>query len=546
LKLLAIDDNRDNLTTLKAVVGEVLPDGVLLTALNGLRGIELARAEDPDVILLDIVMPGLDGFAVCRKLKADERLQAIPVIFLTALRTDRESRVKALETGAEGFLSKPLDAQELVAQIRAMAKLKAANLMKRQETEHLAALVAERTRELEQELADRKRVEVEQELLQAQKLESVGRLAGGVAHDFNNLLMGIMGYADLCRDALPADHPNREWLDEITADAQRSADITRQLLAFARKQTITPKVLDLNDALTGMLKMLRRLIGEDIDLVWMPGASLGPVRIDPSQIDQVLANLCVNARDAISGTGRITIETANVAIDAAHCACHEGVVPGDYVLLAVSDDGCGMEKSVLAHLFEPFFTTKELGKGTGLGLATVYGIVKQNNGFISVYSEPQRGTTFRVYLPRFAGAATATTVVRRAEAPRGRGETVLLVEDEKSLRVTCGLFLNSFGYRVLVAETPAAALALAAQHAGDIQLLLTDVVMPGMDGRQLAQRLAALKPGMRVLFMSGYTANVVAHHGVLDPSVHFIGKPFSRDDLAGAVREVLDGGRPHA
>jgi CheY-like chemotaxis protein len=379
-------------------------------------------------------------------------------------------------------------------------------------------------------------------------MESVGRLAGGVAHDFNNLLMGIMGYAELCRDALAADHPIREWLEEITRDAQRSADITRQLLAFARKQAIAPKILDLNDALMGMLKMLRRLIGEDIDLAWMPGAKLWPVKLDPSQIDQTLANLCVNARDAIGGAGKLSISTANVTLAAADCAHHAGAVPGDYVRLAVSDDGCGMSADVKAHIFEPFFTTKEVGKGTGLGLglATVYGIVTQNHGFINVDSTVGKGTTFAVYFPRFVGNAAEASAPAAANVPRGRGETVLLVEDEKSLRVTLALFLNALGYKALVAENPAAALALATQYPGAIQLLLTDVVMPGQDGRHLADQLAGLKPGLKVLFMSGYTADVVAQHGILDPVVRFIGKPFSRDELARKVHEVLDSGNAAA
>jgi PAS domain S-box-containing protein len=389
------------------------------------------------------------------------------------------------------------------------------------------------------ERAEAEREKLQAQLFQAQKMESVGRLAGGVAHDFNNLLMGIMGYAQLCREEVASDHPIQEYLHEITHEAERSAEITRQLLAFARKQTIAPKVLDINGAVAGMFKLLQRLIGEDIKMTWRPGADLPQVRIDPSQVDQILANLCVNARDAIAGVGEIALETGSIAIDAEYCAKHPEAIPGAYVFLAVSDNGCGMDKETLAHIFEPFFTTKGLGKGTGLGLATVYGIVKQNNGLIYADSEPGRGTTCKICLPAIAAAVEAP-VTAKAAAPRGRGETILVVEDEKSLRVTCGAFLDALGYEVLAAETPGEALKKVAEHPGDIHMLLTDVVMPGMDGWQLAQRLGAVRQGLKVLFISGYTSDVIAQRGVLDEGMHFLSKPFTRDDLARKVREVLE------
>jgi PAS domain S-box-containing protein len=395
----------------------------------------------------------------------------------------------------------------------------------------------------ERKHAEAKHAKLQMQFAQAQKMESVGRLAGGVAHDFNNLLMGMMGYVQLCLDKIAPDHPIREYLNEITHGAERSAAITRQLLAFARKQTIAPRVLDLNDAVAGMLKLLQRLIGEDIKLAWRPGVALWPVKLDPSQIDQILANLCVNSRDAIDGVGEITLETGNSAIDAEYCARHKEAIPGAYVFLAVSDNGCGMDKETLAQVFEPFFTTKGLGKGTGLGLATVYGIVKQNNGFIDAYSEPGKGTTFTIYLPEIAAETVAATVTSKAEAPRGRGETILLAEDEKSLRVTCVLFLEALGYKVLTAETPGEALKMVAGHPGDIHVLLTDVVMPGMDGRQLAKRISAVKPNVKVLFMSGYTSDVIAQRGVLDEGMQFLSKPFTRDDLARKVHEMLAEGK---
>ncbi len=400
--------------------------------------------------------------------------------------------------------------------------------------------------------AEAEKDDLERQLQEARKLESVGRLAGGVAHNFNNVLMGIMGYTELCQEQIAPDHPIREFLDEISGETKRLADLTRQLLGFARKQPITPKVLDLNDAASAILKFLRGQNGTEIDTVWNPNPALWPVKLDASQADQVLTALYRNACEAIDlpapqdaatrqagGAGTITVGTANVTLDHATCAGRVNAVPGDYVVLTVSDDGCGMDQEAVGKLFEPFFTTKDLSAGAGLGLATVYGIVKQNNGFINVDSEPGEGTTFSIYLPRFVPDATATTLTNRSGAPRGRGETILLVEDEKSLRVTCSLFLEALDYKVLVAEAPAEALEMVAGHPGDIHLMLTDVVMPEMDGRQLAQRISAVKPGIKVLFMSGYTANVIAQRGVLDEGVQFLSKPFTRDALAQKVREVL-------
>ena len=388
--------------------------------------------------------------------------------------------------------------------------------------------------------AEAEKAKLESQLQQLQKMESVGRLAGGVAHDFNNMLGLIIGYVEMAMDKVEAGHPLLNDLLEIKNAAERSANLTHQLLAFARKQTITPKVLDLNGTVEGMLKMLRRLIGEDIHLAWLPGVNLWPIKVDSSQIDQILANLCVNARDAIAGVGKLTIETGNITLDEDYCIDHEGCVPGEYVLLAMSDNGCGMDKEILCNLFEPFFTTKGVGKGTGLGLATIYGIVKQNNGFINVYSEPNQGTTFRIYLPRHIGKAEqARTEVRQESVMRGH-ETVLVVEDEPALLELSKLMLETQGYRVLAAGTTDEAMRLAKEHAGEIHLLMTDVVMPEMNGPDLAQRLLSLYPDLKCMFTSGYTADVITHHGVLDEGVYFIQKPFSRKDLAAKVRTVLD------
>ncbi len=382
---------------------------------------------------------------------------------------------------------------------------------------------------------------LESQLNHAQKIEAVGRLAGGVAHDYNNMLSVISGYAELALSRTGADDPLREDLRQIVEAARRSADITRQLLAFARKQTIRPEVLDLNATVEGMLRMLRRLIGEDIDLVWQPGFELWPVKLDPSQLDQILANLCVNARDAIDGVGKITIETANVDIDEEYCRDHAGFRAGAYVLLAVSDDGHGMDEETVANAFEPFFTTKGVGRGTGLGLSTVFGIVKQNDGFVNVYSELGHGTSMKVYLPRHVGDHGAAVDRRQpAPAPASGGETVLVVEDEPLVLKLVATMLERLGYAVLPAASPSEAIALAESNAEMIHLLITDVVMPEMTGRELAGRLLALHPGLEALFMSGYTANVIAHRGILDEGVHFIQKPFSHSDLAAKVRQMLD------
>ncbi|MGC8495138.1 MAG: response regulator [Syntrophobacteraceae bacterium] len=659
MKILAIDDTPDNLTALRAVLSDRLPESTVLTTKSGSRGLELALSEDPDVILLDIVMPEMDGYEVCRRLKDSERMKAIPVLFLTAQRADRDSRVKALEMGAEGFLAKPFDEVELVAQILAMAKIKTANQLQTMEKARLEELVAERTRELRLELSRRKVADAERErfmaaieqagetimilgldgiiqyvnpsfeqltqytrddvlgqpfdilksgeqdralydsiwktvssgatwsgtivnrrkdgvlyteeatispvlnamgkivnyvavkrditehlrlseqLHQAQKMESVGRLAGGVAHDFNNMLGVILGHAEMAMEQIDRSHVLFGDLMEIRKAAERSAVLTRQLLAFARRQTSSPKLLDVNETLDGMLKMLRRLIGEDIDLAWLPGRNIWTIKIDPSQIDQILANLCVNARDAITGVGKITIQTENTCFDKAGSSEHPELMPGEFVAITVSDDGCGMDKKTLEHIFEPFFTTKEVGKGTGLGLATVYGIVKQNQGFIEVFSEPGRGTRFKIYLPRTEEQTKEKSPARLKRDLRGK-ETVLLVEDEEPMLALGRTILQRHGYEVLATRSPAEALEMAKHHPGPIHLLITDVVMPEMNGKDLRDRLVEVKPGFKNIFMSGYTADVIAHHGILDANVNFLQKPFSIHNLVERVREVLD------
>ncbi|MFZ5565071.1 MAG: PAS domain S-box protein [Thermodesulfobacteriota bacterium] len=395
------------------------------------------------------------------------------------------------------------------------------------------------------DITPRKKAEAEKEklreqLLQAQKLEAVGVLAGGVAHDFNNMLGAIIGFAELALEAASADDPQYKYLENILQAARHSADLTGQLLAFARKQTIAPTPLDINESVEAMLKILRRLLGENIDLAWRPGPGPCTVKLDPSQLNQVVTNLCINARDAIANVGKITIETAPVSLDSDYCDIHAEAVPGEYVMLAVSDDGSGMDRQTMDHVFDPFFTTKQQGKGTGLGLATVYGIVRQNKGFINVYSEPGRGSTFRIYFPRHGEETVPAGVVTPETPTAGRNETLLLVEDDPVLLDMTTLMLRRLGYTVMAAATPGDAMRLAEAHRSAIDLFVTDVVMPEMNGRDLAARIQAICPGIRLLFMSGYTANVIVHQGVLEKGLHFIQKPFSLQDLAAKVREALE------
>ncbi len=383
---------------------------------------------------------------------------------------------------------------------------------------------------------------LEAQLRQAQKMEAVGRLAGGIAHDFNNLLTVVLGHSDLLLKRAGGDPSLGRGVEEIKKASERAASLTRQLLAFGRRQVLQPKVLDLAAVVANVQSMLHRLIGEDVALVTVASPGLGRVRADPGQIDQVLVNLAVNARDAMPLGGTLTIETSNADLDAEYVERHLAIGPGRYVLLAVSDTGCGMDTETQSRIFEPFFTTKPEGRGTGLGLSTVYGIVKQSDGYIWVYSEPGRGTTFKIYLPRVDQEATAVEPGEATvEAPRGT-ETVLLVEDQEMVRDMVREALEMSGYAVLAASGGADALALAAGHRGPIHLLVTDVVMPGMSGRELAERLSTVRPTLRVLFMSGYTDDAISRHGILEEGVTFLQKPFTPDALSRKVRELLDRG----
>jgi nitrogen-specific signal transduction histidine kinase/CheY-like chemotaxis protein len=382
--------------------------------------------------------------------------------------------------------------------------------------------------------------QLEERLRQAQKMEAVGQLAGGVAHDFNNLLTIITGYSELLLGSLPPGDQGLEFLRQIKQAGERAASLTRQLLAFGRKQTLHIQVLDLNALVHNLQKMLRRLIGENIDIVIEPDPLLGKVKVDPVQIEQVLLNLAVNARDAMPEGGTLTVATANVELDEVWGQSRPELVPGPYVQLTVRDTGCGMDSAVKAHLFEPFFTTKEVGKGTGLGLATVYGIVKQSGGHVEVDSKPGRGATFRIYLPRLEEADARFLEEESPEELPGGKETVLLVEDEEEVRKFLRHSLQLNGYTVLEAASGTEALQVCAEHQGEIALLVTDVIMPQLNGRQLAERAATLQQDLRVLYISGYTDRVLDDHGVLGPGIAFLQKPVTPRALAEKVREVLD------
>ncbi len=381
---------------------------------------------------------------------------------------------------------------------------------------------------------------LEQQLLQATKMEAIGRLAGGVAHDFNNILTVIAGYAEMIAERAAQDEETSADIGEILKASDHASALTNQLLVFSRHRVSNPESLDLNEIVTHLEKMLRRVIGEDVRLITYAEPGLGAIRADPAQIEQVILNLAVNARDAMPHGGTLLIETAGVELDAAYARTHVGVVPGDYVMLAVSDTGTGMDAETRSRIFEPFFTTKEKGKGTGLGLSTVYGIVKQAGGEIWVYSEPGRGTTFKMYFPH-AGVPPAAEVALTTEPVVQGAETVLVVEDEAGVRRLVSNVLAGQGYRILEAPGPLEALRVCEQHPEPIHLLLTDVVMPHMSGRDLADRAAALRPDLRILYMSGYTDNVMVHHGIFEAGAPFIQKPFTPGLLARKVRQVLDG-----
>jgi two-component system, cell cycle sensor histidine kinase and response regulator CckA len=516
IRILHLEDNRKDAELLRALLAE---DGLTceIVRVESRGEFESSLNQDGfDLIISDFTLPSYDGLSALALARA--RCPDVPFIFFSGT-IGEETAIDAVTSGATDYVLKHRPARLVSAVKRALREL--------------------------QERVERKRTEealrqTEGQLRQSLKMEAMGRLAGGVAHDFNNMLTLILGYSQIVLNALGKDNPLSQDVLEIKKAGERSAGLTRQLLAFSRRQVLQPKVLDLNGVVTNFESMLRRVIGEDVTLRTVLSPGLGCVKVDAGQMEQVIMNLVVNARDAMPNGGTLTIETANVELDEAFVLKHKPMAPGRYVMLAVSDTGCGMDYETQAHIFDPFFTTKELGKGTGLGLSTVYGIIKQSDGYIWVDSEPGQGATFKIYLPH-AKEVAETVEPDAISVPRPRGvETILLVEDEKGVRAMIRHILKQEGYTVLEAGNSQEAFQHADQHKDAIHLMVTDVVMPGMGGREVAERIKSSRPDMKVLFVSGYTGDAIAHHGVLDKGVNFLEKPFTAEGLTSKVRGVLD------
>ena len=548
MKILLVDDLDANLKLLELLLAS---QGHGTTrAMNGREALRQAREDRPDLVISDILMPVMDGYALCRAWGEDPALRKVPFIFYTATYLSEEDEAFALSLGAAAFLRKPMDPFPFLDKVQEVLRRAQADLLPpgpdlptdegtylKLYNERLIQKLDQRTQMLARRVNELQQAELE--LRQAQKMEAVGRLAGGVAHDFNNMLNVILINAELSLQADDLTPAQRKFSLEIKHAAERSADLTRQLLAFSRKQPAQPRRTDLNQVVQENRKMLLRMIEGDTDLAFRPDLALKPVFIDPSQIVQILTNLVINARDALPGAGSISIETANVQVEAGSTPIHDGLTPGNYVRLTVSDTGTGMDAATLEHIFEPFFTTKLEGQGTGLGLSTVYGIVKQNSGAISVYSNPGLGTSMKIYLPVCREGEDAEEPGLEAVS-RGGSETILVAEDEQPMLAVIRTVLEGKGYHVLAAASPSDTVALAGRHQGPIHLLITDVVMPGLNGKELEERLTRERPGLKVLFISGYTGDILAKRGLMGGETHFLQKPFRMLDLARKVREVLD------
>jgi signal transduction histidine kinase len=526
-RILYIERSEADIDLTAAYLAEHAPHLQLDIVRSASEGLELLQRTPVDLVLIDLRMPGMDTLDFLRQLR--RRNQSVPVVVVTG-RGDETTAVAALKLGAYDYICKR---EGYLTQVPYAID----NAIDRF---HLTQL----NRRLQAELAERERGEAErarlsEQLQQAQKIESLGRLAGGVAHDFNNLLTVITGHTDLMLETLAPDAPLRQRVENISAATRRASDLTRQLLAFSRRQVLQPRVMDLNESIRESMNMLSRLLSEPVELVTILDPHLGHVKADPSQLNQLLVNLAVNARDAMPRGGRLTIETHNVSIDEQEAQRHTSFRPGSYVTLAVCDTGIGIDDDVLPHIFEPFFTTKEHGKGTGLGLSTVYGIVQQSSGWIWVHSEVGRGTTFKIYLPRVEGAVTAVGAPAALDNPRG-DETVLVVEDEQEVRSLMSHVLGTHGYDVIEAAEGRSAVEACEAAARPISLLISDVVMPGMSGPTLAAHLRTIRPDMRVLYISGYTDATVLDQVMGDQPVAFLQKPFTTGELTRKVREVLD------
>jgi two-component system cell cycle sensor histidine kinase/response regulator CckA len=653
-RILIVDDERHNRQVLEVMLSH---EGFLIdNAASGEEALAIVARQPPDLVLLDLMMPGMDGYEVTRRIKSNALTRSIPVVMVTSM-DDRKTMLLGLSAGAEDFLAKPVDRAELTVRVRNLLRLKTLADYQDRYSKMLEAEVGSRTIDLVEserlyrstfdgapvgivhvgldgrwirvnqrlcdlllysqealqavpgqdfvlsepvageaeaylEMArgtlDRYRIEekqyrrsdgavvwarvhvsvhrdsagkaahfikviediterraLEAQMRQASKMDAIGQLASGVAHDFNNLLSVILSYSEMLATDLKEGDPMRADLSEIRGAGLRAVALTRQLLAFSRQQVLEPQVVDLTEIVDGLKNMLRRLIGEDVELTTAGDSGLSKILVDPGQMEQVIVNLAVNARDAMPKGGKLTIETAAIDLEQSFVSEHVGAKAGPNIMLAVTDTGVGMDKATQARMFEPFFTTKEVGKGTGLGLATVFGIIRQSGGMIWAYSEPGKGTTFKIYLPAASGDVSARVSKRPSEHPAVRGsETILVAEDEESVRVLACTILRRHGYHVLEAQNGGDALLLCEQHGATIHLLLTDVVMPRMSGRQLAERLLTLRPKMKVLFMSGYTNDAVVRHGILDSTVAYLQKPITPQALARKVREALGTEKP--
>jgi signal transduction histidine kinase len=543
LRILAIDDNRDDLTALRTVLSDALPGAGLLTALNGPDGIEAAQAEDPDVILLDILVPGMDGYAVCRNLKEDPRLHTIPVLFLTANKTDRESRVKALDAGAEGFVSKPFDEVELVAQIRAMAKVKAAGRLQRLEREQLAALVAERTRELEQELAERKRTEehlrqIEARLRQSEKMEAVGQLAGGIAHDFNNVLGGIMGFTGMSLGHAAKGSILERNLLNILKAANRAKLLVQQILTFSRHDNPQKSVTPIQPIVKEVLELLRASVPSSV-IIESDLRETKPVFADPTQIHEMLLNLATNAVHAMASKGTLTVRLHAARLDRVAYGRTGEIAPGEYVVMEVADNGCGMDEATVARACEPFFTTKAVGEGTGMGLSVVLGMVQSHDGDMQIDSVPGEGSTFRLYLPAQEEPASCSSHDDARVSVSGT-ERILFVDDEPMLLDMAEHVLTALGYRVTCTSSSLDALARLQQGGDEIDILVTDHTMPVMTGVELAKKALAIRADLPVILCTGYSTEIDGERAAAIGISRFVMKPYGARELGKLVREALD------
>jgi signal transduction histidine kinase len=528
--ILIVEDDRGMAELISESIMEAGFDACI--SYSGAEALDILEHRNPYMMILDYKLNDMTAEEIIKTLRNRDFI--IPPFIISTGNGDERVAVEMMKSGARDYLIKDGKFLDIIGGLikRIAGEIEKENALLRAREEN---------------------ARLEEKLLQAQKMESIGRLAGGVAHDFNNMLSVILCHAEMGMDRLGFSHPVYENMMEIHKAAIHSASLTRQLLTFARRQTIAPRELNLNESISRMISMLKRLIGENIRLEWKPGDSLWPVKVDPTQLDQILNNLCINSRDAIKDVGTITVETANETVDEKFCGGDPDSFCGDFVCLRVSDNGCGMDKEQLSQIFEPFFTTKKTGEGTGLGLPMVYGAVRQNGGFVKVYSEPGQGTVFEIYLPGHDVSSQKKSTIDKEEVKSGEKtfsaitedsksskQTVLLVEDEDAVLSVNAMVLRSLGYKVLAAGGPLEALNMLAAYTGEVALMMSDVVMPDMNGKELGAKIREIYPCIKQLFISGYTAEIISKRGILDDGVNFIQKPFSMTELKRKLSEILD------